>query len=108
MAGRSLKKKRKSDFKLYPPMALKYSPLSYTKNYILISLLVASSVIIFFVLPSKTLNKLRFSPDSTQVYSAEVVNEFHHDPYAFTQVIPFVDFCILFSGFCGFFADLAI
>ncbi|RVX01950.1 Glutaminyl-peptide cyclotransferase [Vitis vinifera] len=47
MAGRSLKKKKKSDLKPYPPMASNF--------------------------------------DSTQIYSVEVVKEFHHDPYAFTQ-----------------------
>ncbi|CBI22653.3 glutaminyl-peptide cyclotransferase [Vitis vinifera] len=81
MAGRSLKKKKKSDLKPYPPMASKSSPLNCTKISIFISLFLASIVIIFLSLPSKALNSF----DSTQIYSVEVVKEFHHDPYAFTQ-----------------------
>lgn len=104
MAGRSLKKKKKSDLKPYPPMPSKSSPLNCTKISIFISLFLVSIVIIFLSLPSKALN----GSDSTQIYSVEVVKEFHHDPYAFTQVNPFVDFCVLISGFCGFFADLTI
>lgn len=87
MASGSLKKRPKRVISTpYRSMA---SPRPSSFNYKTISLLISIflilSVVFLLSLSSNMWSKLVSNVNSSQIYSIEVVNEFPHDPNAFTQ-----------------------
>ncbi|XVF53540.1 hypothetical protein PTKIN_Ptkin05aG0107200 [Pterospermum kingtungense] len=55
------------------------------KVFILLSIILLVCVVIFFGVSSRTWKRMSADHHSIQFYGYEVVNEFHHDPGAFTQ-----------------------
>lgn len=95
MAGGSLRKKRANKRSTSPkaaqaPMAFESSFPSSRSNYRKISLLAMVSLVVCVVvvlsISSSTWGGFGFDVPLDQVYSIEAVNEFPHDPRAFTQV----------------------
>ncbi|GAB4858315.1 hypothetical protein Ancab_009788 [Ancistrocladus abbreviatus] len=87
MAGRSLKKRAKrSEPEPYFPMASRSPPFLHRRR---LSLIVSISLLLLVAVPLGISSKtwLRFSNNiqSPQIYTIEVVNEYPHDPKAFTQ-----------------------
>lgn len=87
MASGSLKKRPKR--LISTPYRSMASPRPSSFNYKTISLLISIflilSVVFLLSLSSNMWSKLVSNVNSSQIYSIEVVNEFPHDPNAFTQ-----------------------
>lgn len=104
MAIGSLHKKKhskRSSLKPHTAMASGPSPSSnHKKSYLIVSVLLVLSVVVLLGISSSGWSKFKSLDESfPRIYTIEVVNEFPHDPHAFTQVsirvsFPFVFFLI--------------
>lgn len=94
MASGSLIRKKKNykqrtNLNPSPPMASRPNPSSYfQKSSLLLSLVLLLSVIVLLGISSNIRNKFVRDDSFPKIYTIEVVNEFPHDPDAFTQVPP--------------------
>ncbi|KAF8412200.1 hypothetical protein HHK36_000160 [Tetracentron sinense] len=87
MASGSLKKKKpkRSSFQPHSSMASRSSPFNYSRGSLIVSSLLVFCILLILYISSNNLKKSTFGIPSTQIYSIEVLNEFPHDPKAFTQ-----------------------
>ncbi|KAG6715473.1 hypothetical protein I3842_05G255000 [Carya illinoinensis] len=91
MASGSLIRKKKNykqrtNLNPSPPMASRPNPSSYfQKSSLLLSLVLLLSVIVLLGISSNIRNKFVRDDSFPTIYTIEVVNEFPHDPDAFTQ-----------------------
>lgn len=89
MARGSLKQRKNQRRSIIPPSSPSMAktpppPSRFNCRRISISFLVLSSFV--FLLIYTTTKTTLFSVSSSEIYSVEVVNEYPHDPNAFTQV----------------------
>ncbi|XP_010261330.1 PREDICTED: glutaminyl-peptide cyclotransferase isoform X2 [Nelumbo nucifera] len=86
MSSGSVKKRpRRSSLQPSSPMASPVSPTFWKKGSVLLPLFMVLCVLMLFFVTPNTSRKSMFEVSSTRIYSIEVVNEFPHDPNAFTQ-----------------------
>lgn len=94
MATGSLRRKlnKRSDPRPYTPMAARPKSSNYRNTSLILSVVLIVGVFILLGISSNIWSNVSFSAVSTNIFSIEVVNEFPHDPNAFTQVILVVKF----------------
>lgn len=86
MAIRSLRNKR-SNPKPYSPMASRAKPWNHRKVSLIFFITLILGVVLLMGISSNMWRKFKYGASSLPtVYSIEVINEFPHDPGAFTQV----------------------
>ncbi|PIN17091.1 Glutaminyl-peptide cyclotransferase [Handroanthus impetiginosus] len=107
MAPKSLRKKsskRSSNSK--PPSShdnsMALSAPSFYSNYRIVPLLISAVMFVFVLITltisSKMSNVIGSDPNIDRIYSIEVVNEFPHDPSAFTQGLLYAENDTLFES----------
>lgn len=95
MAGASLIRKKKhmkqrTNLNPSPSMASRPNPCSYfQKSSLLLSLFLLFAVFALLGISSNIRTKFIHDDSFPKIYTIEVINEFPHDPDAFTQVTPF-------------------
>jgi hypothetical protein len=91
MATGSLRRrlnKRSSDGRPQAPMASRPNfPSYYRKTSLILFIFLILGVFVLLGISSNMWSTVGYGAISTGIYSIEVVNEFPHDPNAFTQVI---------------------
>ncbi|XP_008234836.1 PREDICTED: glutaminyl-peptide cyclotransferase isoform X1 [Prunus mume] len=87
MATGSLRRKliKRSDPRPYTPMAARPKSSNYRNTSLILSVVLIVGVFILLGISSNIWSNVSFSAVSASIFSIEVVNEFPHDPNAFTQ-----------------------
>ncbi|BFG23399.1 hypothetical protein CerSpe_096730 [Prunus speciosa] len=100
MATGSLRRKlnKRSDPRPYTPMAARPKSSNYRITSLIISVVLIVGVFILLGISSSIWSNVSFSAVSASIFSIEVVNEFPHDPNAFTQGLLYAGNDILFES----------
>ena len=101
MASGSLHKKKhskRSNLKAHTAMASRpNSSSNHKKSYLIVSVLLVISAVFLLGISASLRSKFKSHDESfPRIYTIEVVNEFPHDPHAFTQVTICVKFSFYF------------
>ncbi|XP_024027541.1 glutaminyl-peptide cyclotransferase [Morus notabilis] len=89
---------KRSSSNSYSSMASRPTPPNYRKISLTFSVFLIFCVVLTLGISSNMWNKLNSSSVSPTIYSIEVVNEFPHDPQAFTQGLVYAENDTLFES----------